>query len=94
MHFNGAFSSEGSGARIVIYSLVGKVRHFSFIIIFACTKNTTEFEALLLVLVKATNLGCRHLTIFRDFELIINLIQIIHTLAHKLLKCYTQLVEG
>jgi hypothetical protein len=38
------------------------------------------------------NLGYYHLSIFGDFELIINLVKIIYTPSNKLLKRYTQAV--
>jgi hypothetical protein len=66
MHFDGACSSKGNGAGIILYSHVGKIYNFSFRLEFACTNNVVEFEALLLGIENAYNLGCGHLTIFGD----------------------------
>jgi ribonuclease HI len=66
MHFDGACSSEGNGAGIILYSLVGKIHNFSYRLEFACTNNVTEFEALILGIENDFNLGCYHLTVFGD----------------------------
>jgi hypothetical protein len=75
MHFDGACSSEGNGAGIILYSPIGKIHNFSYRLEFACTNNITEFEALILGIENAFNLGCYHLTVFGDSELIINLVR-------------------
>jgi hypothetical protein len=41
MRFNGAFSSEGNGACIILYAYVGKIHTFSYILEFPCTNNVT-----------------------------------------------------
>jgi ribonuclease HI len=92
MHFDVACSSEGSGAGIVLYSHIGKIHTFSYRLEFACTNNVIEFEALTLGIENAFNLGCYHISIFGDSELIINLVKRIYTPSNKLLKRYTQAV--
>ena len=59
---------------------------------FTCTKNVTEFEALLLGIEKGYNLGCGHLSIFGDSELVVNLVRKIYSPRNKLMKRYTQTV--
>jgi ribonuclease HI len=59
---------------------------------FACTNNVTEFEALLLGIENAYNLGCGHLIVFGDSELVVNLVRKIYSPSNKLLKHYTQVV--
>jgi hypothetical protein len=61
MQFGGSCSSEGNGVGIILYSLVGKIHNFSYRLEFACTNNVTKFEALLLGIENAYNLGCGHL---------------------------------
>ena len=39
MHFDGASSNEGNGARITLYSYVGKIHNYSYILEFPCTNN-------------------------------------------------------
>jgi ribonuclease HI len=90
MYFDGSCSNEGNGADIILYSPIGKIHNFSYRLEFACTNNVTEFEALLLGIENAYNLGCGHLTVFGDSELVVNFARKIYSPSNKLLKCYTQ----
>jgi ribonuclease HI len=92
MHFDGSCSNEGNGAGIILYSPIGKIHNFSYRLEFACTNNVTEFEALLLGIENAYNLGCGHLTVFGDSELVVNLVRKIYSPSKKLMKHYTQIV--
>jgi ribonuclease HI len=56
-----------------------KVHNFSYRLEFSCTNNVTEFEASLLGIENAYNLGCGHLIVFWDSELVINLVRKIHS---------------
>jgi ribonuclease HI len=58
MHFDGSFSSEGNGAGIILVSPARKIHNLSYKLEFSCSNNVIEFEALLLVIEKALNLGC------------------------------------
>jgi ribonuclease HI len=92
MHFDGSCSNEGNKAGIILYSHVGKIHNFSYRFEFACTNNVTEFEALLLGIENTYNLGCGHLTVFWDSELVVNLVRKIYSPSNKLMKHYTQTV--
>jgi ribonuclease HI len=92
MNFDGSCSNEGNVADIIIYSPIGKIHSFSYRLEFACTKNVAEFEALLLRIENAYNIGCDHLTVFGDSKLFLNLVRKIHVPNNKLLKRYTQAV--
>jgi hypothetical protein len=74
MHFDGSCSNEGNKDGIILYSPVGKIHTFSYRLEFVCTNNVTEFEALLLGIENAYNLGCGHPTVFGDSELVVNLV--------------------
>jgi ribonuclease HI len=63
MHFDGSCSNEGNGADIILYSPIGKIHNFSYRLEFSCTNNVVEFEALLLGIENAYNLGCGHLIV-------------------------------
>jgi hypothetical protein len=65
MNFYDSCSSECNGG-IVFYSPIGKIHNFSYKVEFACTNNVTEFEALILGIENAFNLGCYHITILGD----------------------------
>jgi ribonuclease HI len=90
MHFDGSCSNEGNGAGIILYSHVGKIHNISYRLEFSCTNNVTEFEALLLSIENAYNLGCGHLTIFGESELIVNLVHKIYSPSNTLMKIYIQ----
>jgi ribonuclease HI len=92
MHFNFSCSNEGNGAGIILYSPVGKIHNFSYRLEFSCTNNVSEFETLFLGIENAYNLGCGHLTIFGDYELVVNLVRKIYSPNNKLMKRYTQVV--
>jgi ribonuclease HI len=92
MHFDGSFSNEGNGAGVFLISPVGKIHNFYYRLEFACMNNITEFEALLLGVENAYNLGCNHLSVFGDFDLVVNLVRNIYSPSNKLMKRYTQIV--
>jgi ribonuclease HI len=92
MHFDGSCSNECNGADIILYSPIGKIHNFFYRLEFACTNNVTEFEALLLGIENAYNLGCGHLTVFGDSELVMNIVRKIYSPRNKLLKRYTQVI--
>jgi ribonuclease HI len=92
MHFDGSHSNEGNGASIILVSPVGKIHILSYRLEFACTNNVTEFKALLLGIENAYNLGCGHLSVFGDSELVVNLVRKIYSPSNKLMKKYTQTV--
>jgi len=92
MHFDGSCSNEVNKNGIFLYSPVGKIHNFYYRLEFSFTNNVTEFEALLLGIENTYNLGCGHLTIFGDFELVVNLVYKIYSPSNKLMKHYTQIV--
>jgi ribonuclease HI len=87
---DGSFSNEGNIDDIILIYPVGKIHNFSYRLEFACKKNVTEFKALLLGIENAYNLGCGHLLVFGDYELVVNLVRMIYSLRNKLMKQYTQ----
>jgi ribonuclease HI len=92
MHFYGSCSNKGNGVVIILYSPIGKIHNFSYRLEFVFTNNVTEFEALLLGIENAYNLGCGHLTISGDSKLVVNLVRKIYLPRKKLMKRYTQVV--
>jgi ribonuclease HI len=90
IHFDGACSNKCNGEIIVLYSPVGKIHNFSYILEFSCTNNAADFEALLLGIENTYNLGCGHLNFFGDSKLVVNLVRKIYMPNNKLLKIYTQ----
>ena len=90
MHFDGSCSNKGNGAGIILYSPIGKIHNFSYRLEFDCINNVTEFEALLLGIENAYNLGCGHLKVFGDYEHVVKLVRKIYSPNNKLMKCYTR----
>jgi ribonuclease HI len=86
MHFDGSCSSEGNRDVIILYSPVGKIHNFYYRFEFSCTNNVTEFEALLLVIENAYNLGYGHPSVFGYFELVVNLVHKIYSPSNTLIK--------
>jgi ribonuclease HI len=92
MHFDGSCSNKGNGANIILYSPISNIYNFSYRLEFAFTNNIDEFEALLLGIENAYNLGCGDLTVFGDSKLVVNIIRKIYVANNKLIRHYTQVV--
>jgi hypothetical protein len=86
MHFYGSCSNEGNRASIILIYPIGKIHNFSYRLEFSCTNNVTEFEALLLGIENANNLGCGHLPVFGYYDLVVNLVRKIYAPRNKLMK--------
>jgi ribonuclease HI len=92
MHFDGSCSSEGNGDGIILVSPAGKIHNLSYRLEFACSNNVTEFKALLLGIENTLNIGCGHLSVFRNFELVVNLIHKTCSPSNMLMERYSQTV--
>ena len=86
MHFDGSCSNKGNRAGIILISPVGKIHNFSYRLEFACTDNVTELESFLLGIENTYNIGCGHLSVFGDSELVVNLVRKIYSPSNKLMK--------
>ena len=71
MNFDGAYSGTGKGAKVVIISSKGKVFNFAFRLEFEATNNVAEYEALLLGIEIAKDMGIKLLSIKGDSDLIV-----------------------
>jgi ribonuclease HI len=92
MHFDGSCSSEGNGDGIILVSPTGKIHNLSYRLEFACSNNVVEFEALLLGIENALNLGFGRLSFFGNSKLVVNLIHKTFSPSDKLTKTYSQTV--
>jgi ribonuclease HI len=88
MYFDGACSKEGSGAGIVFISPTQEVIPMSYKLEFDTTNNISEYEALLLGLKAAKDMGIDKLSVFGDSELIIHQIKNIYQTKQQRLKKY------
>ena len=70
MYFDGSSSKEGVRAGIVLVSLGGEMISLMYKLEFVTTKNTAKYEALLLGLNAAKDLGIRQIYVYGDSELV------------------------
>jgi ribonuclease HI len=70
----------------------GDAKLCSYKIIFECTNNMVEYEALILGLKVLEELGAKSIVVLGDFELIINQIKGIYQTRHPTLRAYRNLV--
>ena len=71
MYFDGSSSKEGAGARIVLVSPGGEVICLMYKLEFETTNNTAEYEALILGLRVAKDLGIQHISVYGDSKLVV-----------------------
>jgi ribonuclease HI len=72
MFFDEASSRERDGARVVFVSPTQEARYFSYKLEFETTNNVAEYEALVLGLRAAKDIGIEEISMFGDAELIVN----------------------
>jgi ribonuclease HI len=71
MFFDGASSREGAGAGVFFVSPCQETISLSYKLEFETTNNVAEYEALVLGLRAAKEMGIKEVTVFGDAELII-----------------------
>ena len=71
MYFDGSSSKEGVGARVFLISLGGEAVRLMYKLEFTTTNNTAEYEALLLGLKYAKDLGIQQIFVYGDSELVV-----------------------
>jgi ribonuclease HI len=92
MHFDGSHSNEGNVDGIILVSVARKIHNLSYMLEFSCSRNVVEFKALLLGIENALNIGCGHLSVFRNYELVVNLIHKTCFPSNQLMEQYSQTV--
>ncbi|XP_059632874.1 uncharacterized protein LOC132275408 [Cornus florida] len=70
--FDGSSTSEGSGAGIVKISPTGNQISFSFFLVFRCSNNQAEYEALIISLEILLEMAVKDVHIVGDSSLVIN----------------------
>ena len=71
MFFDGAFSREGTGAGVFFVSPAQETISMSYKLEFEATNNVAEYEALVLGLRAAREMGIQEATMFGDAELVV-----------------------
>ena len=71
MYFDGAYSKAGKGVGIMIISPSDKIYNFAFRLEFEASNNVAEYEALILGLEAAKEMGIKMLNIKGDSDLVV-----------------------
>jgi ribonuclease HI len=88
MFFDGASSSEGTGAGVVFMSPCQETISLSYKLEFETTNNVVEYEALVLGMRVAKEMGIKEITVFGDAELIIQQVRNAYHANHPRLRNY------
>ncbi|XP_074296887.1 uncharacterized protein LOC141627548 [Silene latifolia] len=72
MYFNGAARRDGAGAGVVFISPQNHVMPYSFTLTQFCSNNVAEYQALILGLQMAIEIGVRDMDIYEDSQLVIS----------------------
>jgi ribonuclease HI len=88
MFFHGASSSEGVGVGVVFVSPCQETISLSYKLEFETTNNVVEYEALVLGLRVAKEMGIEEVVVFRDAKLIVQQIRNVYRVKHPQLKSY------
>jgi ribonuclease HI len=88
MFFDGASSSIGAGAGVVFISPSQETISLSYKLEFEVTNNVAEYEALVLGLRAAKEMGIREMAVFGDAELIVQQVKNVYQAKHPRLKNY------
>jgi ribonuclease HI len=88
MFFDGASSKDVVGAGVVFVSPSQETISLSYKLEFEATNNVAEYEALVLGLRAAKDMGIKEISVFGDAELIVNQIINIYQAKHPRLRTY------
>ena len=88
MYFDGSSCKEGSGAGVLLISPGGEAIRLMYKLEFITTNNTTEYEALLLGLKAAKDLGIQQISVYGDSELVVQQVRNNYQVRQDLLKVY------
>ena len=82
MFFDGAFSREGAGAGVFFVSPAQETISLSYKLEFEATNNVAEYEALILGLRAAREIGIQEVAVFGDAELVVQQIRSAYQAKH------------
>jgi hypothetical protein len=88
MFFDEASSREGDGAKMVFVSPTQETISLSYKLEFETTNNVAEYEALILGLRAAKDMGIKEIFMFGDIELIVQQIMSVYQANHPRLRSY------
>jgi ribonuclease HI len=88
LFFDGASSREGAGAGVVFVSPAQETISLSYKLEFEATNNVAEYEALVLGLRAAREMGIQEVAVFGDAELVVQQIRNAYQAKHPRLRSY------
>ena len=88
LYFDGSSCKEGVGVGVLLISLGGETVKLMYKLEFITTNNTTEYEALLLGLKAAKDLGIQQISVYGDSELVVQHVRNNYQVKQDLLKVY------
>ena len=88
MYFDGSVAKVGVGAGVYIISPIHDFKALSYKLLFECTNNVAEYEALLLGLHALKGLGAQRVKILGDSELVINQVNESYQTKHPRMRAY------
>jgi ribonuclease HI len=88
MFFDGACSREGAGAGVVFVSPAQETISLSYKLEFEATNNVAEYEALVLGLRAAREMGIQEIAVFGDAELVVQQVRNAYQAKHPRLRSY------
>jgi ribonuclease HI len=88
MFFDGASSKDGVGAGVVLVSPAQETIALSYKLEFEATNNVAEYEALVLGLRAAKDMGIEEISVFGDVELIVHQVRNLYQAKHPRLRSY------
>ena len=71
MKFDGSFTANSGGMRVVVYHNGEKTMALLFKLEFPCSNNTAEYEAYLTGLATTLEIGIKHLRVINDSNLVV-----------------------
>ena len=89
MYFDGSSSKEGAGAGVGLASPGGEAICLMYKLEFVTTNNTLEYEALILRLRAAKDLGIQHISVYGNSELVVQHVRDKYQVKQDLLKVYS-----
>ncbi|KAL0360881.1 UNVERIFIED_CONTAM: Ribonuclease HI [Sesamum radiatum] len=90
LHVDGSSTVQGSGAGIVITSLEGEELEFAIKFGFKASNNEAEYEALVVGMKMAHEVGARHLLAYSDSQLVVKQIEGAYEVTEEIMVQYLQ----
>jgi hypothetical protein len=82
MYFDGEYSKEGVGVRVVLISPTKKKIHLSYKLEFEATNSVLEYEALVMGLEATRKMQVTKLTVFGNSDLVVQQVKALHQTRH------------